>query len=147
MISPSHSILIVEDSDEDYYATERALKKTGISNHLYRCHDGEEAVHFLKRTGPYEASQSSPTPNIILLDLNLPKKDGKEVLAIIKNDNDLKHIPVVVLTTSIDDRDIRACYQAGANSYIQKPVDSDRFFEAIKRLKDYWFEIVVLPKE
>lgn len=91
--------------------------------------------------------ESYPKPNVVLLDLNLPGMDGREILEIVKNDPNLKHIPIIVLTTSVDERDIAHCYKNGVNSYIQKPVDLNKFIEAIQKLKDFWFEVVVLPKE
>jgi CheY-like chemotaxis protein len=139
-------ILIVEDSPEDFEATVRALKSSGLRNLLYRCSDGDEALDFLYRRGEYASADDAPRPGIILLDLNLPGTDGREVLEEIKQDPDLKKIPVVVLTTSTDERDIEACYEFGANSYIHKPVDLAGFVNAIQRLKDYWFQIVVFPK-
>ena len=139
-------ILIVEDSPEDFEATVRALKSSGLHNSLHRCSDGDEALDYLYRRGDYASADDSPRPGIILLDLNLPGTDGREVLEEIKQDPDLKKIPVVVLTTSTDERDIEACYEFGANSYIQKPVDLAGFVNAIQRLKDYWFQIVVFPK-
>lgn len=139
-------ILIVEDSPEDYEATVRALNKSGLHNPLFHCSDGDDALDFLHRRGTYTSAEEAPRPGIILLDLNLPGTDGREVLEEIKHDPDLKKIPVVVLTTSTDERDIEACYAAGANSYVQKPVNLDGFMKAIQRLKDYWFQIVVFPK-
>jgi two-component system response regulator len=144
--TPSQPILLVEDSPEDYEATLRAFRKSGLKNPIHRCEDGEEALDFLFRRGRYADPASSPCPGVILLDLNLPGTDGRQVLAEIKSDERLKKIPVVVLTTSVDDRDIDACYSAGANSYIQKPVDIDGFVKAIERLNGYWFEVVILPK-
>lgn len=145
MTNPKAYMLIVEDSDEDYYATERTLKKSGVANTLVRCEDGEKAIHYLYRQGEFSHLSNDPLPNIILLDLNLPKMDGRDVLAKIKNDPNLKKIPVVVFTTSTNEKDIKHCYEYGANSYIQKPVDLEGLMKAIQRLKDYWFEIVVLP--
>ncbi|NND98568.1 MAG: response regulator [Pirellulaceae bacterium] len=139
-------ILIVEDSPEDFEATVRALHKSGLRNTLFRCSDGEDALDFLHRRGEYVAPDSAPRPGLILLDLNLPGTDGREVLEEIKQDPSLKKIPVVVLTTSTDERDIEACYEFGANSYIHKPVDLAGLVDAIQRLKDYWFQIVVFPK-
>jgi two-component system response regulator len=144
--TPSQPILLVEDSPEDYEATERAFRRSGLKNELHRCEDGEEALDYLYRRGKYADPASSPRPGVILLDLNLPGTDGRQVLSEIKAADQLKDIPVVVLTTSVDERDITACYRAGANSYIQKPVDVDGFFKAIERLKGYWFEVVILPK-
>lgn len=144
--TPSQPILLVEDSPEDYEATVRAFRKSGLKNPIHRCEDGEEALDYLFRRGRYEDPASSPCPGVILLDLNLPGTDGRQVLTEIKNDENLKKIPVVVLTTSVDERDIDACYRAGANSYIQKPVDVDGFVKAIERLNGWWFEVVILPR-
>lgn len=145
--TPSQPILLIEDSPEDYEATLRAFKRSGLRNPVFRCSDGDEALDFLFRRGAYRDPDSSPRPGIVLLDLNLPGTDGREVLEVIKQDDALKRIPVIVLTTSSDDRDVQACYSAGANSYIQKPVDMDGFMQAIERLNGYWFEVVVLPRE
>ncbi|HEY3568086.1 MAG TPA: response regulator [Thermoanaerobaculia bacterium] len=141
--SPSQPILLVEDSPEDFETTERAFRKSGLKNPIFRCSDGDEALEFLFRRGRFA---DAPRPGVILLDLNLPGTDGREVLAEIKADASLKQIPVIVLTTSSDDRDVQACYNAGASSYIQKPVDLDGFMRAIERLNDYWFEVVILPR-
>lgn len=140
-------LLIVEDSDEDFYTTTRALKKSGLANNIHRCADGQEALDYLYRQGDYTDAEKFPLPNLILLDLNLPKVDGKQVLDKIKHDKKLRTIPVVVLTTSNDEKDIEDCYMNGVNSYMQKPVDLDKFMNSIQRLKDFWFEIVILPKE
>jgi CheY-like chemotaxis protein len=144
--TPSQPILLVEDSPEDYEATLRAFRRSGLKNSLVRCEDGEEALDYLFRRGDYADPASSPRPGVILLDLNLPGTDGRQVLNEVKKAEHLRDIPVVVLTTSADERDITACYRAGANSYIQKPVDIDGFMKAIERLNGYWFEVVILPK-
>jgi two-component system, response regulator len=141
--SPNQPILLVEDSPEDFETAERAFRKSGLKNPIIRCADGDEALELLFRRGRFA---DAPRPGVVLLDLNLPGTDGREVLSEIKADPQLKHIPVIVLTTSSDDRDVQACYQAGASSYIQKPVDLDGFMRAIERLNDYWFEVVILPK-
>jgi CheY-like chemotaxis protein len=141
--SPNQPILLVEDSPEDFEAAERAFRRSGLKNPIIRCADGDEALDFLFRRGRFA---DAPRPGVVLLDLNLPGTDGREVLSEIKADPQLKHIPVIVLTTSSDDRDVQACYKAGASSYIQKPVDLDGFMRAIERLNDYWFEVVILPK-
>lgn len=146
MRTPNQPILLVEDSPEDFEATVRAFKRSGLKNPIYRCDDGDGALDFLHRRGRYADPEQAPRPGVILLDLNLPGTDGREVLSQIKKDESLKLIPVIVLTTSIDQRDVESCYQAGANSYIQKPVDMDGFLRAIERLKGYWFEVVVLPR-
>jgi CheY-like chemotaxis protein len=142
----SQPILLVEDSPEDFEATLRAFRKSGLKNSVVRCEDGDEALDYLHRRGKYADPDSSPRPGVILLDLNLPGTDGRQVLSDVKTNESLRDIPVVVLTTSADERDISACYRAGANSYIQKPVDIDGFMKAIERLNGYWFEVVILPK-
>jgi CheY-like chemotaxis protein len=141
--SPSQPILLVEDSPEDFETTKRAFRRSGLKNPILRCADGDEALDFLFQRGSHA---DSPRPGVILLDLNLPGTDGREVLSEIKASDDLKQIPVIVLTTSSDERDVQACYKAGASSYIQKPVDVEGFMKAIERLNDYWFEVVILPK-
>lgn len=144
--TPNQPILLVEDSPEDFETTERAFRKSGLRNPIFRCSDGDDALDYLHRRGPYADPAKSPRPGVILLDLNLPGTDGREVLSEIKADPGLKQIPVVVLTTSRDERDVDACYKAGASSYVQKPVDLDGFIKAIERLNGYWFEVVILPQ-
>jgi CheY-like chemotaxis protein len=139
-------MLLVEDSPEDREATIRALKKAGIANPIYCCASGDEALDYLHTRGKYAEADLAPRPNLILLDLNMPGTDGREVLAEIKGSDTLKSIPVIILTTSTDVRDVRSCYEMGANSYVKKPVDLEGFMLSIQRLKDYWFEVVVLPK-
>lgn len=142
-----HIILLVEDSPEDYEATIRAFNKAGMKNMFKHCEDGDEALDYLNRRGKYANPEDSPRPSLILLDLNLPGTDGREVLEEIKANPNLRSIPVVVLTTSSDEKDIDMCYASGANSYIQKPVGLDNFMNAIQRLKDYWFQIVLFPRD
>ena len=120
-----HTILVVEDSPEDFEATRRALLKSGLRNGIRHCKNGEEALDYLHRRGPYQDPQSAPRPSMILLDLNMPGTDGRDVLTEIKSDASLKTIPVVILTTSTEERDVEACYAAGANSFVQKPVALD----------------------
>jgi two-component system, response regulator len=144
----SQLILFIEDSDDDFYATQRAFKKAGLKNPIHRCTNGDQAVDYLFHRGEFsDLSQPFHLPGIILLDLNLPGLDGREVLRQVKEDPKLRKIPVIVLTTSNAEKDIEQCYQDGANSYVQKPVGLHDFFLAIARLKDFWFEIAVLPKE
>lgn len=143
----SQPILIIEDSPEDYETTLRAFRRAGLRNPMVHCATGDDALDFLHRRGRYRAPTPAPRPGIILLDLNLPGTDGREVLAEIKREHELACIPIVVLTTSDDVRDVQACYDAGANSYVQKPVDLDTFMAAIQRLHDYWFDVVILPRE
>ena len=147
MLKNTQPILLVEDNDEDFEATRRAFAKTGLKNPIVRCEDGDDALDYLFHRGEYANSDKALRPGIILLDLNLPGTDGREVLTTIKKDDNLKNIPVVVLTTSKDTQDIEACYAAGANSYMHKPVDLGGFFAAIERLTNYWFEVVIFPKD
>lgn len=144
--SGSQIILIVEDSDDDYIATVRAFKKANLINPVQRCTNGDQAIDYLLRRGEFSGPGKAPQPSIILLDLNLPGTDGKEVLRIIKADPDLQKIPVIVLTTSNAEQDIEQCYAAGANSYVQKPVDLVGFIQSVARLTDYWFNVSILPK-
>lgn len=136
-------ILLVEDNPGDVRLTMEAFKDGKICNHLDVVMDGEEALAFLHREGKY-ANES--LPNLILLDLNLPKKDGREVLMEIKNDKELKRIPVVVLTTSVAEKDILKTYDLHANCYITKPVDFDQFITVVKSIEDFWLTIVKLPR-
>jgi CheY-like chemotaxis protein len=147
MSNSPEPILLVEDSPEDYEAAVRSFTKAGVSNTIRHCQDGDEALDYLFHRGIYSDPVSAPRPAVILLDLNLPGTDGREVLAKIKKDDSIKNIPVIVLTTSTDKRDIEACYNDGANSFIQKPVDLPKFIEAIQRLSEYWFQIALLPKQ
>ena len=142
---PDQLILLVEDSPEDYEATVRALTRSGLANPIFRCDDGESALDYLFHRGQF-AGNNAPRPGLILLDLDLPGIDGREVLAQIKIDPELKTIPVVVFTISNDEQEIAKCYQAGANGYVKKPVNLESYLNAINRLTNYWFEIVVLPK-
>ena len=139
-------ILLVEDSPEDFVATVRALRRAGLANPLHRCEDGEEALDYLYGRGRYAPPAMARRPGLILLDLNLPGTDGRDVLVEIKQHDELKKIPVLVLTTSTDERDIDKCYRMGANSYVKKPVDLEGFMTAIQKLKDYWFGVVILPR-
>ena len=125
--------------------TRRALEQSKIRNELHIVEDGEEALDYLLRRGKYEDPTSSPKPDLMLLDLNMPKMDGKQLLKEMRDDPRLRRIPVVTLTTSKQENDIIHTYDLGANSYIIKPVNMDQFINAIKVLEDYWFQIVVLP--
>lgn len=135
-------ILLVEDNVGDAELTREALEDAKISNNLSVVQDGMEAMEFLRRQGKYAAA---PRPDLILLDLNLPKKDGREVLAEVKGDDDLRVIPVVVLTTSKADEDIMKSYRHHVNGYITKPVDFAGFIKVVKSLECFWFSVVVLP--
>lgn len=135
-------ILLVEDNPVDVMLTQETMKHVKIANNLHVTVDGEDALEFLRRKGKYAVAVR---PDIILLDLNLPKKDGREVLAEIKADADLRSIPVVVLTTSDSDEDILKSYQLYANCYITKPVNMTQFTKVVKSIEDFWFTIVKLP--
>lgn len=146
-IDSTETILIVDDSDDDYDATVRALSRDeGLKNPLHRCESGHEALDYLYRRGRYAPPAAAPRPGIMLLDLNMPGIDGRQVLSAVKGDDDLRPIPVIVMTNSIDERDIADCYGHGANTYIHKPLDWKHFFETTRRLKEYWFETAILPK-
>lgn len=138
---PIH-ILLVEDNPGDVRLTIEALKEAKVYNRLSVVGDGEEAMAFLKKEGKYALAER---PHIIFLDLNLPKKDGREVLAEIKANKDLKHIPVVVVTSSSSEQDIMKSYGLHANCYITKPVDFQQFISMVKAIEDFWFTVVKLP--
>jgi CheY-like chemotaxis protein len=143
-ISHLITILLVEDNPGDVRLTREALKEGKIRNVLYDVNDGVEALAFLRQTGQYA---NAVRPDLILLDLNLPKKSGLEVLAEIKADRDLKRIPVVVLTTSQAEQDVLRSYNLHANAYVAKPVDLDQFIVVVKSIEDFWLEIVKLPPD
>jgi len=135
-------ILLVEDNPGDSRLAKEALKESKLKNNLYIAEDGVEALNFLYRTGKYS---KMPRPDLIILDLNLPKKDGREVLAEIKNDDNLKRIPVVILTISKAEEDILKTYNLHANCYVTKPLDLDQFMKVVKSIEDFWLTIVKLP--
>jgi two-component system, chemotaxis family, response regulator Rcp1 len=136
------NILLVEDSEADVRLTREALKDSKLEIALEVVNDGVEALMFLRSEGKYSNSQR---PDLILLDLNLPRKNGREVLEEIKQDNDLKRIPVVILTISKNEEDILKAYNLRANCYITKPVDLEQFMIVVKSIEDFWFTIVKLP--
>lgn len=135
-------ILIVDDSIEDIDLMMEALEGTKLANNVSVVHDGVEALAFLRRVGQY---QNAPVPSLVFLDLNMPKKDGREVLEEIKADEALKHIPIVILTTSKDEEDIAKAYKAHANCYVTKPVDINQFAKVVAAIDNFWFAIVELP--
>ncbi len=136
-------ILLVEDNPGDIRLTQEVLKEGKIKNNLNVATDGEEALLYLKKIGKYKDAVS---PDLILLDLNLPKKDGREVLAAIKSDPVLETIPVIILTTSDAQKDITDMYAGRANAYITKPVDFSQFIDVIRAIEEFWLTIVKLPK-
>ena len=142
MNEPRIHVLLVEDNPGDVRLTTEALREGKIPHHLHVVSDGVEAMAFLRREGPYA---DAPRPDLILLDLNLPKKDGREVLAEIKADENLKRIPVVVLTTSQAEEDILRTYELHANCYVTKPVDLQQFIAVIQAIEEYWLATARLP--
>jgi two-component system response regulator len=140
-------ILVAEDSDDDFEAVLRALKKSGTeASDVIRCEDGQEVLDYFKGQGRFESDQGVRRPSLILMDLNMPLKNGGEVLREIKRDNDIKNVPVIILTTSLNQDDVRSCYDNGANAYIQKPLNLNDLYKAIERSKEYWLDIAVLPQ-
>jgi len=135
-------ILLVEDNPGDIRLTQEAFKAGKVLNNLFSVQDGIEALEFLRRAGKYAAA---PRPDIILLDLNLPRMDGRELLAEIKTDPDLKRIPMVILTTSKAEEDVLRTYNLHANCYIAKPVDLLQFIQVVQTMEDFWFTVVKLP--
>lgn len=138
------NILLVEDNPGDVRLIKEGLLEDKVFQEMHVTKDGEEALDFLRREGRYS---EAPRPDLILLDLNLPKKDGREVLAEIKNDPELRHIPVVILTTSEAEQDILRIYEHHANCYITKPVDLEQFIKVVKSIEDFWLTIVKLPQK
>lgn len=145
-IDANRTILLVEDNEADAFSVQRAFKKAGLMNPIMHVTSGEQALDFLNRTGEFAEHPEDDQPVMVLLDLNMPGMDGIELLRVIRHDSKRNLLPVIILTTSTDDRDIENCYREGANSYIQKPVDFDGLIEAIKRLKEFWFELVIVPR-
>ena len=137
-------ILLVEDDPGDVLITTEALEQSKLANNLHTVENGEEAVAFLRREGEYA---DAVRPDLVLLDLNLPRRDGREVLAEIKADPELRRIPVVVLTTSSSEEDVLRSYQLHANAYVTKPVDFEGFIEAIKQIDHFFVSVVQLPRE
>jgi two-component system response regulator len=142
MMVKSVNILLVEDNPGDADLAREALVNSKMNNNLHVVDDGEKAMAFLRREGSYA---DVPRPDLILLDLNLPKKDGRQVLAEIKSDNELKRIPVVILTTSQAEEDVLKTYNLHANCYITKPIDLNQFLHVVRSIEDFWLSIVVLP--
>jgi CheY-like chemotaxis protein len=137
-------VLLVEDNPGDVRLTREALKEGKVHNNLHVAPDGVEALAFLRREGGYA---DAVRPDLILLDLNLPRKGGREVLEEIKGDPSLRHIPVVILTSSSAEQDIARAYDLHANCYISKPVDLDQFIMVVKSIEDFWFTVVKLPSQ
>jgi CheY-like chemotaxis protein len=140
-MKPIH-ILLIEDNDGDILLTTDAFEESRITNKISVVKDGKEAINFLNQTGKYTKSE---LPDLILLDVNLPKKNGHEVLQIIKTTEHLKQIPVIMLTTSSSEKDIEKAYKCFANCYITKPIDVNDFIKAVTKIEDFWINIVTLP--
>lgn len=139
-------ILLVEDNEDDYEATLRSLKKSHVVNPVKWCKNGKDALEFLKKATS-EPRDEETLPDLVLLDLNMPGIDGRHVLEHMKEDKVLRHIPVIVLTTSTDEQDIEDCYDLGVNTYIQKPVSLEGLTKAIQTFTDYWFDVAILPRD
>lgn len=140
-------LLIADDDEDDVLLTQKALLQGKLLNELYRVRDGEELMDYLLRRGAYTDGTQAPRPGVILLDLNMPRKDGREALKEIKANPDLNDIPVVIFTTSKAEEDIYRSYKLGVNSFITKPVTFERLIEVMQMIGKYWFEIVTLPPE
>jgi CheY-like chemotaxis protein len=138
---------MADDDEDDCLLAREALVESRLANELYFVKDGEELMDYLYRRGPYKTDRNLPRPGLILLDLNMPRKDGREVLKELKSDPNLRQIPIVVLTTSKAEEDIFRSYDLGANSFIIKPVTFSSLVEVMKTIGKYWFEIVELPLE
>ncbi len=142
----NRTLLMIDDSADDYHTTVVSLRKAGISNPLFWCESGDAGLDYLNRRGEYADLAGTPLPGLILLDINMPGTNGKEVLREIKTDEDLCRVPVIMLTTSDDERGVDECYVAGANRYITKPVGFAEFIEALTRLRSFWFEVAIHPR-
>ena len=136
-------VLLVEDNPSDVYLTQVAFRRSAAESEIHVVEDGIQAMAFLRQELPYA---NAPRPDLVLLDLNLPRKDGYKVLAEMKADPDLRRIPVIVLTTSTAEADVDRCYQSHANCYISKPVDFDEFERVIQEIESFWFQCATLPR-
>lgn len=139
------TILMADDDEDDRMLAQSALEESRLVNRLDFVEDGEELLDYLQRRNNYESLQGTPLPGLILLDLNMPRKDGREALREIRDDNQLRRIPIVILTTSKEEEDIFRSYDLGANSYITKPVTFEGLVEVMRTIGKYWFEIVEPP--
>ena len=142
--SKAVNILLIEDNEGDIFLTRKAFEKASFPNEIHIAKDGEEALDFVFQRGSFAVK---PRPDIIFLDMNMPKKDGKEVLKEIKEDESLRRIPVIVLTSSKAEQDVLKAYDLYANSYMVKPLDLGKFQETVQAIENFWFKAVVLPDE
>ncbi|MFP4031329.1 MAG: response regulator [Desulfococcaceae bacterium] len=140
------TILMADDDPDDRLMAREAFEESRLANRLFFVHDGEELMDYLFRRGDFADPARSPRPGVILLDLNMPRKDGREALGEIKTDPDLRRIPIVILTTSKAEEDILRSYDLGANSFITKPVTFESLLNVVRTISSYWFEIVELPR-
>lgn len=146
-LTDARPILIVEDSDEDFETTLWALKKSSVEVSISRCVDGDQAIAYLDSCGNVAEGGPPKLPALVLLDINLPRTDGRQVLKHIKTSEHLKSVPVVIVSTSSNPRDVETCYQFGANSYVVKPTSTVKLRELLKGLLEYWLRLVLLPNE
>lgn len=143
--SDPRPLLVLEDNNEDFATLQRLMRKQGLTNPVFRCVTGEQLSDFLHHQGRYSDPTTAPRPVLILLDLNVPGKDGRMVLQEIKSEDALKQIPVAVLSTSANDKDITYCYAHGANTYLVKPVNLEKFSHTLRMFFEYWLTASVLP--
>ena len=148
-MNPNHletvAILLADDDPDDRMLTTKALERNRLANEVYPVEDGEELMDYLLRRGAYAGAEQAPRPGLILLDLNMPRKDGREALQEIKSNPELRHIPVVVLTTSEAEQDVLQSYDLGVNAFVTKPVTFEGLTEAMRVIGNFWFKIVRLP--
>jgi two-component system response regulator len=144
-MKPTHAILLVEDNPADIKITQRALRESDLAVELIVLRDGQEALDYLLRQGQYADHPTWRRPDLVLLDLNLPRLSGQELLTRIRAEAELNTVPIIVLTTSHRQEDVEAVYAAGANTYIEKPQDFDRFVQVLQTIQRYWLEMALLP--
>jgi CheY-like chemotaxis protein len=146
MVTKLHEpLLVVEDSHEDFKMLQRLMRRMAVQNPIYRCTSGDEVLDFLCQEGNYQDPKIAPRPSVILLDLNLPGIDGRDVLERLKQDNSFREIPIVVFTTSSNPKDIELCYQKGANGYLIKPMDAQDLQKTLQAFVDYWLQANTPP--
>jgi CheY-like chemotaxis protein len=147
MTSNRDPLLVVEDSNDDFKMLQRLMQRMAVRNPIYRCSNGDEALDFLYQAGSYQNAEVAPKPSVILLDLNLPGVDGRDVLERLKQDRSFQEIPIVIFTTSSNPRDVEFCYQKGANGYLVKPMDADELQKTVRAFVDYWLTVNIPPIE
>jgi CheY-like chemotaxis protein len=138
-------LLVVEDSNEDFKMLQRLMRRLAVQNPIFRCTNGDEVLEFLQQKGDYNSPEVAPRPSVILLDLNLPGIDGRDVLERVKKDKKLKEIPIVVFTTSSSPKDVELCYQKGANGYLVKPMNAQELQQLIQAFVNYWLQANIPP--